>query len=215
MKLYYYDHCPFCTRTRMILGLHDMPAEQIILANDDEATPIQLIGKKMLPILVKDDGTAMGESLDIVQYLNHLAAQPVDEHVRPELQQLLEKISAYAVYLVLPRSSKIGYEEFATQSAVDYYDAKKTAQIGDFAEHIARSSEYIAKLEQDLATLDTLILSPDAANGRAPSMEDILTFPGLRNLTAVQGIDWPDGIRAYLNSMSEQTGVPVLFERAI
>ena len=72
MNLYVYDHCPFCVRARMIFSLKNLPVELVVLANDDEATPIGLVGKKVVPILVKEDGTAMPESLDIVHY--------VDEH---------------------------------------------------------------------------------------------------------------------------------------
>ena len=49
MKLYHYDHCPFCVRARMIIGLRGLNVEQIPLANDDEATPIGLFGKKWCP----------------------------------------------------------------------------------------------------------------------------------------------------------------------
>ena len=48
MKLYVYDHCPFCVRARMIFGLKNLPVELVVLANDDEATPIGLVGKKVL-----------------------------------------------------------------------------------------------------------------------------------------------------------------------
>ncbi|MBV7433716.1 glutaredoxin 2 [Cardiobacteriaceae bacterium TAE3-ERU3] len=215
MKLYYYDHCPFCTRARMIFGFRNIPVDSEILANDDEETPNRLIGKKMLPILVKEDGTAMGESLDIVKYVNQLAEQPIDEDVRPALNDLLDKINKYAIYLILPRSSKIDFAEFATPSAVDYYTKKKTETVGDFDAQIARSDEYIAKLDEDLKALDALILSTDAANGKAPSMEDILIFPILRNLTTVKGINWPDGIRDYLDSISRQTAISLLFDHAI
>ena len=37
MKLYVYDHCPFCVRGRMIFGLKNLPVELVVLANDDEA----------------------------------------------------------------------------------------------------------------------------------------------------------------------------------
>ncbi len=43
MKLYTYDHCPFCTRARMIFGLKNQPLDNHFLLNDDEATPISLI----------------------------------------------------------------------------------------------------------------------------------------------------------------------------
>jgi len=70
MKLYIYDHCPFCVRARMIFGLRDVAVEEGVLANDDEAMPIGMIGSKQVPILQKEDGSFMGESLDIVRYID-------------------------------------------------------------------------------------------------------------------------------------------------
>lgn len=215
MKLYYYEHCPFCTRTRMAFGLHNIAVVSEILANDDEATPNKLIGKKMLPILVKDDGTAMGESLDIVKYVNDQAQQPLSEEVRLEVKDALDKIGEYSPYLVIPRTTRINYEEFAEQSARDYYNKKKSEMIGDFDDLIARTEQYLKPLHTELAALDKLILSTDAANGKAPSMEDILLFPILRGLTTVKGIDFPDNTHAYLESISKQTDIPLMFDQAV
>lgn len=53
MKLYIYDHCPFCLKARMIFGLKNLPVELIVMSNDDEATPTRMIGQKMAPILQK------------------------------------------------------------------------------------------------------------------------------------------------------------------
>lgn len=49
MKLYIYDHCPFCVRARMAAGLFGADVEEVVLANDDEATPIGMIGAKKCP----------------------------------------------------------------------------------------------------------------------------------------------------------------------
>ncbi|APC11800.1 Glutaredoxin-2 [Providencia rettgeri] len=46
MKLYVYDHCPFCVRARMIFGLKKLAVEQVFLLDDDKETPISMIGKK-------------------------------------------------------------------------------------------------------------------------------------------------------------------------
>ena len=46
MKLYIYDHCPFCVKARMIFGLKNIPVELNVLLNDDEATPTRMIGQK-------------------------------------------------------------------------------------------------------------------------------------------------------------------------
>ena len=66
MKLYIYDHCPFCVKARMIFGLKNLPVELVVMLNDDEETPQRLIGQKMAPVLQKKDGSAMPESMEIV-----------------------------------------------------------------------------------------------------------------------------------------------------
>ena len=119
MKLYTYDHCPYCVKARMIFGLRGIGFEHIILANDDEATPIKLIGKKMVPILVKENGDAMGESLDIVRYVDSLSDQQLDQNIRPDITQWLNTVRNYANHLAMPRVIKLGLAEFATQSAID------------------------------------------------------------------------------------------------
>ncbi len=51
MKLYIYEHCPFCSRARMAFGLKEVPVElSVVMANDAE-TPVRKIGRKALPIL--------------------------------------------------------------------------------------------------------------------------------------------------------------------
>ena len=103
MKLYIYDHCPFCVRARMIFGLRDVAVEEVVLANDDEATPIGMIGSKQVPILQKEGGSFMGESLDIVRYIDQ---GRLKEEVRPEVQAWLDKVGEYNNKLVQPRMVK-------------------------------------------------------------------------------------------------------------
>ncbi|EQC2584863.1 glutathione S-transferase N-terminal domain-containing protein, partial [Shigella sonnei] len=38
MKLYIYDHCPYCLKARMIFGLKNIPVELHVLLNDDAET---------------------------------------------------------------------------------------------------------------------------------------------------------------------------------
>lgn len=54
----------------------------------------------------------------------------------------------------------------------------------------------------------------DGINGGI-GMEDILVFPVLRNLTVVRGIEWPQKVMGYLMMMSEKSGVPLYFDRAL
>ncbi|WP_298046542.1 glutaredoxin 2 [uncultured Cardiobacterium sp.] len=215
MKLYIYDHCPFCVRARMIFGLRGLPVELEVFANDDEAGPTALIGEKVVPILVKPDGTAMDESLDIVRFVDEYAGKErLDDTIRPEIQAWLEKVGKYANKLIMPRSVQIGLPEFASASSRAYYIEKKTAIIGDFAENIARTSEYLAQLHADLPELAALIHS-EAHIGERLGYEDIITFPLLRNLTMVKGLQYPEQIRFYVERMAKQSGVPLYYDKAV
>ncbi|MDG2960258.1 glutaredoxin 2 [Bisgaard Taxon 10/6] len=216
MKLYVYDHCPYCVRARMIFGLKNLAVEQVVLANDDDATPVKLVGKKVVPILLKDDGTAMPESLDIVKYADENFGEKIlDETVRPEIDAWMKRVGGYYNHLLLPRFVQLGLGEFSSQSAVDYFTKKKTEFIGDFAENLAASQQYIDRLNRDLPELSQLLKAQDKANGEQLSLEDIMLFPMLRNLTCVNGIDWLPNIQSYIEKMSALSRVPLYTNRAI
>ncbi|PIT49946.1 glutaredoxin 2 [Snodgrassella alvi] len=215
MQLYLYDHCPYCVRARMIFGKKMVPVENIYLLNDDEDTPNKLIGKKMVPILVKDDGSAMGESLDLVHYIDQLTGgAPLNTIIRPEIEGWIKITDTYRNFLTLPRCISIKLPEFATQSAIDYFISKKTAIFGDFQQHLRNSQIYIDRLNADLIALSPLILSDRGVNGTF-SMEDILLFPLLRNLTMVKGVEWTAPVLDYINSISRITQIPLFDDRTI
>ena len=213
MKLYYYDHCPFCVRARMAAVLLAADVEEVVLANDDEATPISMIGAKQVPILQKEDGSFMGESLDVVRYLDREGR--LKDETRPEIQAWLDKVGGYNTKLVHPRVVKIGLPEFETPEAVKYFTDKKEKNIGSFATNLEKTDQYVQRLNEDLAELETLMTEGSAGLNGEAGMEDILVFPILRNLTVVRGVEWPQKIMDYLLRMSEASGVPLYFDRAL
>ena len=213
MKLYYYDHCPYCVRARMAAGLFGADVEEVVLANDDEATPIGMIGAKQVPILQKEDGSFMGESLDVVRYLDREGR--LKDETRPEIQAWFDKVGGYNTKLVHPRVVKIGLPEFETPEAVKYFTDKKEKTIGSFATNLDKTSQYVERLHEDLAELETLMTESGAGLNGEIGMEDILVFPILRNLTVVRGVEWPQKVMDYLLRMSEASGVPLYFDRAL
>lgn len=215
MKLYIYDHCPFCVRARMILGIKGIDAEQIILQNDDEDTPIGMIGAKQVPILQKQDGSYMGESLDIVRYIDGLSNEGrLKEEIRTEIQTWLDKVNSYSSKLIQPRTVLIDLPEFSTQKAIDYFVHKKEQNIGSFQNNLEKTNEYLQQIHQDLATLADLIQSEQALN-KEISMEDIHVFPILRNLTIVKDIVFPEKVENYIKNMSNLTGISLYTEKAV
>ncbi|RJT26784.1 glutaredoxin 2 [Buttiauxella izardii] len=215
MKLYIYDHCPFCLKARMIFGLKNIPIELIVLLNDDEATPTKMIGKKMAPILQKDDSRYLPESMDIVHYVDKLDGEPlITGSTNAAIADWLRHVQSYVQQLTIPRIAKAPFDEFATPEARAYFTNKKEAMIGSFADHLAHSPGLIKKISDDLRKLDKLIVQPNAVNGEL-SEDDIHLFPLLRNLTLVAGIDWPSRVAAYRDNMAKQTQINLLSSHAI
>lgn len=215
MKLYIYDHCPFCVKARMIFGLKNLPVELNILLSDDEATPTKMIGQKMAPILQKDDSRYLPESMDIVHYVDRLDGKPLLTGKRnPKLEEWLRKVNGYVNKLLIPRFAKSAFDEFSTPQARAWFVAKKEAAIGNFDEHLAHSAGLVKNISDDLRALDKLIVKPNAVNGEL-SEDDIHLFPLLRNLTLVAGINWPSRVADYRDNMAKQTQVNLLSSMAI
>ncbi len=217
MKLYVYDHCPFCTRARMAAALRGVATELVYLPNDDEDTPIRLIGAKQLPILQKEDGSHMGESLDIVRYFYRQDSSALDEAVRPEIQAWMDAFGDWGYRLIMPRDVQLGLPEFAAESSVAYFKGKKEAWLGaSFEQLLQETPRYLAQAQEALRALDGLIApNADYANGTHLSMEDILVFPLLRNLSMVKGAAYPDNVAHYVRAMSQAAKIPLFFDRAV
>ena len=62
MKLYMFEHCSLCFRVRMIAALKRLHLQEIVVLDDDTETMVSLVGKRQVPILVRDDGKPMLET---------------------------------------------------------------------------------------------------------------------------------------------------------
>lgn len=215
MKLYIYDHCPYCLKARMIFGLKNIPVELHVLLNDDAETPTRMVGQKQVPILQKDDSRYRPESMDIVHYVDKLDGKPLLTGKRsPAIEEWLRKVNGYANKLLLPRFAKSAFDEFSTPAARKYFVDKKEASAGNFADLLAHSDGLIKNISDDLRALDKLIVKPNAVNGEL-SEDDIQLFPLLRNLTLVAGINWPSRVADYRDNMAKQTQINLLSSMAI
>ncbi|EJZ1790295.1 glutaredoxin 2 [Escherichia coli] len=215
MKLYIYDHCPYCLKARMIFGLKNIPVELHVLLNDDAETPTRMVGQIQVPILQKDDSRYMPESMDIVHYVDKLDGKPLLTGKRsPAIEEWLRKVNGYANKLLLPRFAKSAFDEFSTPAARKYFVDKKEASAGNFADLLAHSDGLIKNISDDLRALDKLIVKPNAVNGEL-SEDDIQLFPLLRNLTLVAGINWPSRVADYRDNMAKQTQINLLSSMAI
>jgi len=201
----------------MAAALRGVATELVYLPNDDEDTPIRLIGAKQLPILQKEDGSHMGESLDIVRYFYRQDSSALDEAVRPEMQAWVDAFGDWGNRLIMPRDVQLDLSEFAAESSVAYFKGKKEAWLeASFEQLLQETPRYLAQAQEALHALNGLIApNADYVNGKHLSMEDILVFPLLRNLSMVKGAAYPDNVAHYVRAMSQATKIPLFFDRAV
>jgi len=209
MKLYIYDHCPFCVRSRMIFGLKDVACEIITLPNDDEETPTRLIGKKMLPVLVTESHEAIGESLDIVKYIDETYGTPVltvpDDSA---IETWMEEATDLIFPLAIPRWASSDFEEFRQDVSRQYFINKKEAIFGPFSHLLAQTESIVTEINAKLEILDGLLVQQERNTGRY-SLTEIRLFPLLRSLSIVKGISWPPRVNSWLREMAVRSRINI------
>ena len=209
MRLYMFEHCSLCFRVRMTAALKGRHLQETVVLDDDSDTMIGLVGKRVIPILVKHDGQPMLESMDMVRFIDALGAPLLTGPERPEVAAWADAAVAKTAPLTMPRYPLLGLPEFATAAAHDHYTVRKRKTFGDFVELRARTRDHLRALEPSLDALDRLIESPQAVNGTL-SFDDVRVLPLLRSAAVVKGLRFPDKVRAYFETMMARTGYPPL-----
>lgn len=205
MKLYMFEHCSLCFRVRMTAALKRLPLEEVPVLDDDTDTLVSLVGKRVIPILVKDDGTVMLESMRMVDYIEAKGAPVFTGNERPEIDAIAARLLKTSPPLTMPRYALLPLPEFATVAARDHFIARKEKTFDSFVELRARTTELMAELVPVIDDLDQLIASPNAINGEL-SRDDVRILPLLRSAAVVKGLVFPRKVRAYFESMLKRTG---------
>lgn len=156
-KLYHYIHCPFCVRVRLSLGYLERPYESIVLPYDDEKTPLDLTGVKMLPIATVD-GQTINESLEIIKKLdqeNALHHNLLDDADQMDyLEDLLNRLGKPIHNLAMPYW--IYTKEF-NETSRQYFQKKKELKRGPFNKLAQRKEEFLSELEPLLTEVEKSI----------------------------------------------------------
>jgi glutaredoxin 2 len=205
MQLYMFEHCSLCFRVRMTAALKKLHLQEVVVQDDDTATMTALVGKRVIPILVKDCGLAMLESMDMVKYIDGKGDPMLVGPERTEIAGLADRIATKTAPLTWPRYPLLGLPEFSTVAALDHYTLRKRKALGDFIELRAETRRRIDELMPDLEKLDELIESPAAINGKT-SLDDVRVLPLLRSAAVVKGLQFPNKVRGYFESMMDRIG---------
>jgi glutaredoxin 2 len=205
MRLYLFEHCSLCFRVRMAAALKRLHLQETVVLEDDSETMIGLVGKRVIPILVKDDGRPMLESMDMVAYVDSVGGPVLTGPQRAEVSVWSDSVVSKTAPLTMPRYPLLGLPEFGTVAALDHYIVRKRKKFGDFIELRAKTRDQIDALIPELEALNRLIESPTAVNGKL-SLDDIRVLPLLRSAAVVKGLRFPHKVRDYFETMMNSIG---------
>lgn len=214
MKLFVFDHCPFCVRALLAVGLKSLPVEIAYILEDDVETPTKMIGQQMVPILEYQPGKFMPESLDIVNYLDNNFGELM--FTAPQNPKILEWINANHRTVneyIMPRYATMEFPEFATQSARDEYISRHEKNYGSFKTLLENSSDYKATIEESLQALNSEI-DLDRVKAGQYSLDDIIVFPLLRALSSAKDLVFPANVKEYMELLAEKGNVPLFYEQS-
>lgn len=210
MKLYVYDHCPFCTRARMAFALKNAPVTLSIMMEGDADTPVRLVGKKIVPILEKEDGSHMTESLDIVRYVDGIGTPAFSGEITPETEAWIHDAWPVALKLFIPRFTQGDFPELSTPEAREAYRQREEKAFGDLTALTDQTPDFVNEMLPKLHALVPLL-----QRRQQTDLNDIVLWPLLRCLSIVKALPFPPAVRDYALRLESRTGIPLLFNQAI
>ncbi len=199
-KLYHYVHCPFCVRVRMAAGFLALSFESIVLPYNDEATPLSLMNKKMLPIFEFAEGDLSNESLDIIKRLDVNDLLQNNKSSEEELDSLLAKIGSDLHSLCMPYW--MFTPEFNSESR-EYFQTKKEVKRGPFKKLIQDKEIYLLGLEKTLLEVETK-LTP-FYKGDKLTITDIMLASHLWGMYIFPEFQFSTKMHSYLQEVKKQT----------
>ena len=212
MKLYVYEHCPYCIITRMAFAVKKIPYTMEYLYYDDVKAHVDKIGVKQVPILQKDDGSHMGESIDIVKYLDSLA-KPTIFHTytrREDIAQLfsdqnLLPIRSLSFLAAIDRN----FPEISTPSSKQYYIDKHMSRlpyntIEDMKIQVASFKKAVTQFMQKLVPL---LYTEHHMSKQGFGIDDLLCFSRLYALVNIGDVQIPAKLERYMDNMFSLTNM--------
>ena len=209
MKLYSYSHCPFCARVKYVAGKLGIKLDDVVLDYDDTETPTKLIGKKMVPILEKDDDTVMSESNEIISLFIELAGS--SESDKPTQGAIEWQGGSFAPLLQigLPRWPLLDLTEFKTESSrIAWEDNKQSTEL-NFVNLIASTPEIVLQVNEFLIGTEKQL---NINNGKTSLslLDSAIYFSILRGLYCEPTITWPEQLNQWMNYQALESHVPLL-----
>lgn len=196
--------------TKMIFVLKSYPIEISYLLYDDIHTPMQMVGRKQLPILEYHPNRFMLESYDIIQYIDtNVGTQKI---MVPECEAITEwvhSVQRFIYRLAYPRWVKAPFPEFSTDEAKKYFHQKKDPSGGGFISDLADPG-LLLRAQKALDHLDVLVKDyPLLDLNRSLSWSDFSLFGMLHSFSIIKGLSYSVHVDQWRKTASEVCSIPL------
>lgn len=202
--LLHYAHCPYCIRVRMALGFLNVDFDTKLVSYEDEETPIKLIGKKMLPIFIEENGNPLPESLDIIERYDSQNILKVKDYKtsnnRKEFEDILSILGADVHNLAMPHW--IYTKEFSSK-AREYFQKKKEQKRGPFSKLVNSRNVFEENINTNLSKL-SYELKP-FYQSEFFTIKDIMIAAHLWGLYTVPEFQFKPDMHFYLQQIKKLT----------
>lgn len=233
--LYNYDHCPFCVRVRVALGFKNVKHNIIFMANDDVYTPTALVGKKIAPIMrfpiddADEEDLLMMESMDIIEFIeNDERFGPTNVLLpassRTDLKDWQKSVKMLLRTLQRPRYVSTGllpeFQQLDSRHAFigkhplppfdkpEWNEMEKSEKLSIYAEAMANDpTSMIEELNAKLVALDDIVFCDTYCTEGGLSLDDVDLWSRLRSISIIADVEWPNGLRRYMDNLSEMADV--------
>jgi glutaredoxin 2 len=187
----------------MGFGFLGVTYESIVLPYNDEQTPLNLTGLKMLPIVEESSTIKLNESLEILKKwdsTNQLSWETL-ENQKNKIELLISKIGAPVHSLCMPYW--IWTPEFNPDSR-QYFQSKKELKRGHFKNLILKKNVYLEELNSLLSSL----IEPQIQSyyqGESLTIIDIMIAAHLWGMYIFPEFQFSPKMHSYLQRVSTQT----------
>jgi glutaredoxin 2 len=178
----------------MALGFLNVRYQSRVLPYDDQKTPVDLIGVKMLPILLAD-GIPNRESLDIIQKFDQKNELNNDSDIS-HAEAFIKAVNNPVHSLAMPHWL---YTKEFTPSSREYFLKQKEEKRGPFKDLMAKAEVFKAELKPHFADLAAK-LKPFYLSDKI-SIQDIMIAAHLWGLYVVPEFQFPEEIHQYLQNV--------------
>jgi glutaredoxin 2 len=177
----------------------------------DTETPVSMVGRKVVPILQKEDGSYMPESMDIVNYIDQLNGKPQLTGQCDKFVETWCRDNTRTVFsLAIPRFTKADFKELTTGEARQAYIQREIKAFGDLDALIADSHQLTESLLSELTKIEPYL--NDKTN---VGLTDFYLFPLLNSLTVVKNFPFSRALGRYLEFVSTSCNVQLFTSKAL